>query len=237
MSPALEATRLRAGYGAAEIVHGVDLTLSAGEMLTLIGPNGAGKSTLLKALAGAAQVMGGRVALMGRDVTGADAAGIAAAGAAYVPQERNIFRSLTVEENLGIGGWLAGRQLPARRAQVLRLLPELAGFSRRIAGRLSGGERQTLAGGMALMVEPRVLLVDEPTAGLSPALVGRLLELLRRLADEGLGVLIVEQNARAALARADRAMVLVDGQVAASGTAAEIEAAPDLGALFLGRAA
>lgn len=237
MSPALEARGLRAGYGAAEIVHGVDLTLAAGEMLTLIGPNGAGKSTLLKALAGAARVMGGSVTLMGRDVTGTDAAGIAAAGAAYVPQERNIFRSLTVEENLGIGGWLAGRALAARRAQVLRLLPELEGFMRRIAGRLSGGERQTLAVGMALMVEPKVLLVDEPTAGLSPALVGRLLELLRRLADEGLGVLIVEQNARAALARADRAMVLVDGQVAARGRAAEIEAAPDLGALFLGRAA
>ncbi|MDT8344047.1 MAG: ATP-binding cassette domain-containing protein, partial [Thermohalobaculum sp.] len=159
MSPVLEARGLRAGYGAVEIVHGVDLTLAAGEMLTLIGPNGAGKSTLLKALAGAAGVMGGSVTLMGRDVTGTDAAGIAAAGAAYVPQERNIFRSLTVEENLGIGGWLAGHELARRRAQVLRLLPELDGFLRRIAGRLSGGERQTLAVGMALMVEPKVLLM------------------------------------------------------------------------------
>lgn len=237
MSPALQASGLRAGYGAIEVVHGVDLTLLAGEVLVLIGPNGAGKSTVLKALAGAAQVIDGRVTLLGQDVTGTDAAGISAAGAAYVPQERNIFRSLTVEENLGIGGWLAGPALTARRAQVLRLLPELAGFSRRIAGRLSGGERQTLAVGMALMADPKVLLVDEPTAGLSPALVGRLLDLLRRLADEGLGVLIVEQNARAALARADRAMVLVDGQVMAEGRAAEIAASPDLGALFLGRAA
>jgi branched-chain amino acid transport system ATP-binding protein/neutral amino acid transport system ATP-binding protein len=233
----LRVTGLRAGYGAAEVVHGVDLHVAAGEMVAVLGPNGAGKSTMLKAIAGAAPVTGGEVVVDGTNVAGAGAATIAARGAAYVPQERNIFRSLTVRENLDLGGWLVRGEIAARRAAVLDLLPELRRLTGRVAGRLSGGERQVLAVGMALMVSPRLLLVDEPTAGLSPALVGRLLALLRRLAEGGIAVLLVEQNARAAIGCSDRAMILVDGRIAFSGGTDELLAAPDLGALFLGAAA
>ena len=228
---------LEAGYGRVQIVHGIDLAVAAGEILALLGPNGAGKSTLLKAIAGVAPVTGGSVVLLDHDVAGHDAAAIAAAGAAYVPQERNTFRTLDVAANLELGGWLVRRRLAERRAAVLDLLPELKGLMGRTAGRLSGGERQILAVGMALMVAPKVLLVDEPTAGLAPTLVGRLLDLLRRLAESGLAVLLVEQNARAALAKSDRALIMVDGLEVFSGSAAELLAAPDLGDLFLGRAA
>ena len=228
---------LEAGYGRVQIVHGIDLAVAAGEILALLGPNGAGKSTLLKAIAGVAPVTAGNVVLLGHDVAGRDAAAIAAAGAAYVPQERNIFRTLDVAANLELGGWLVRDRLAERRAAVLDLLPELKGLMGRTAGRLSGGERQILAVGMALMVAPKVLLVDEPTAGLAPTLVGRLLDLLRRLAESGLAVLLVEQNARAALAKSDRALIMVDGLEVFSGSAAELLAAPDLGDLFLGRAA
>lgn len=233
----LRVTGLRAGYGAAEVVHGVDLHVAAGEMVAVLGPNGAGKSTMLKAIAGAAPVTGGEVVVDGTNVAGADAATIAARGAAYVPQERNIFRSLTVRENLDLGGWLVRGEIASRRAAVLDLLPELRRLTGRVAGRLSGGERQVLAVGMALMVSPRLLLVDEPTAGLSPALVGRLLALLRRLAESGIAVLLVEQNARAAIGCSDRAMILVDGRIVFSGGTDALLAAPDLGALFLGVAA
>ena len=228
---------LEAGYGRVQIVHGIDFAVAAGEILALLGPNGAGKSTLLKAIAGVAPVTAGNVVLLGHDVAGRDAAAIAAAGAAYVPQERNIFRTLDVAANLELGGWLVRDRLAERRAAVLDLLPELKGLMGRTAGRLSGGGRQILAVGMALMVTPKVLLVDEPTAGLAPTLVGRLLDLLRRLAESGLAVLLVEQNARAALAKSDRALIMVDGLEVFSGSAAELLAAPDLGDLFLGRAA
>jgi ABC-type branched-subunit amino acid transport system ATPase component len=233
----LEVQGLQAGYGQVQIVHGVDLGVAAGEILALLGPNGAGKSTLLKAIAGVAPVTGGRVVMLGQDVAGHDAAMIAAAGAAYVPQERNIFRTLNVAANLELGGWLVRGRLAERQAAVLDLLPELKKLMGRTAGRLSGGERQILAVGMALMVAPKVLLVDEPTAGLAPSLVGRLLDLLRRLAESGLAVLLVEQNARAALAKSDRALIMVDGKEVFSGSAVELLAAPDLGDLFLGRAA
>ena len=233
----LELQGLVAGYGQVQIVHGIDLAVAAGEILALLGPNGAGKSTLLKAIAGVAPVTGGRVVLLGHDVAGHDAAMIAAAGAAYVPQERNIFRTLDVAANLELGGWLVRSRLAERQAAVLDLLPELNKLMGRTAGRLSGGERQILAVGMALMVAPKVLLVDEPTAGLAPSLVGRLLDLLRRLAESGLAVLLVEQNARAALAKSDRALIMVDGLEVYAGSAAELLATPDLGDLFLGRAA
>jgi len=233
----LEVQGLQAGYGEVQIVHGIDFGVAAGEILALLGPNGAGKSTLLKAIAGVAPVTGGRVVLLGQDVAGHDAAMIAAAGAAYVPQERNIFRTLDVAANLELGGWLVRSRLAERQTAVLDLLPELKKLMGRTAGRLSGGERQILAVGMALMVAPKVLLVDEPTAGLAPSLVGRLLDLLRRLAESGLAVLLVEQNARAALAKSDRALIMVDGLEVYSGSAAELLATPDLGDLFLGRAA
>lgn len=226
----------RAGYGRSPVVHGIDLDVAAGEMVALIGPNGAGKSTLLKAVAGLAATLGGSLSLDGNDLNGFDAAARARAGAVFLPQERNIFRALTVAENLAASAWGA-RDLAARRAAVMSALPDLQALLPRRAGRLSGGQRQLVALGMTLMARPRVLLADEPTAGLAPRLVGEMLALLRRLAQTGIGVLLVEQNARAALAHADRAIVLVDGRAVRSGPAAALGREPDFGALFFGEAA
>lgn len=228
---------LRAGYGGGDIVHGVDLEVAPGEMVALVGPNGAGKSTLLKSIAGVAKVTGGTLTLDGTDLVPLPPAGRAQAGAVFMPQERNVFRTLTVAENLQVSAW--GRKDIARRQEeVTTLLPTMSAYMHKRAGGLSGGQRQMVGLGMALMARPRVLLVDEPTAGLSPLLVGEMLDVLRQLAAvAALGILIVEQNARAALERADRALVLVDGRVVRSGSAAALAQEPDFGALFFGEAA
>lgn len=228
---------LRTGYGDQEIVHALDLDLSAAEVAVIIGPNGAGKSTALKAIAGMAKVFGGQVLVAGRDVTGQMPSTIASAGAAFVPQERNVFPSLTVAENLAIGGWLKRRDR-RRRTEMLELFPELQPKLKTPAGLLSGGQRQMVAVAMALMVEPKLLLLDEPTAGLSPALVEGMLALVKRLAVEaGVAALIVEQNAQQALRAADRGYILVDGVLVRSGQAAELLSDPGTGVLFLGEAA
>jgi ABC-type branched-subunit amino acid transport system ATPase component len=228
---------LRAGYGGGDIVHGVNLELAPGEMVALVGPNGAGKSTLLKAIAGVANVTGGFLELDGQNLIPLPAAGRARAGAVFMPQERNVFRTLTVSENLSVSAW-GHRDIAARRDQVLTLLPTIRDYLTKRAGGLSGGQRQMVGLGMALMARPRALLVDEPTAGLSPLLVGDMLDTLRQLAaSASLGILIVEQNARAALQRADRALVLVDGRVVREGDAAALADEPDFGALFFGHAA
>ncbi len=221
---------LAAGYGGREVVSDVALTVDRAEFVALLGPNGAGKSTLLGALAGLLKPLRGRVALDGRDVTGLDPAALAAAGAALVPQRRNVFRTLSVAENLAIGAWPDRRRASGRRAEVMALFPALEAALPRPAGLLSGGQRQMLALGMALMAGPRLLLLDEPTAGLAPALVE---EALRA----GVAALVVEQNAREALRHGDRALVLAAGRVVREGAAAELLAAPDLGALFLAGAA
>jgi len=228
---------LRAGCGGGDIVHGVDLAVAPGEMVALVGPNGAGKSTLLKAIAGVAKVTGGTLTLDERNLIPLTPAARAQAGAVFMPQDRNVFRTLTVTENLSVSAW-GCRDIAQRRAEVTSLLPTMRPYMHKRAGGLSGGQRQMVALGMALMARPRVLLVDEPTAGLSPLLVGEMLDVLRELAAAAaLGILIVEQNARAALERADRALVLVDGRVVRSGSAAVLAQEPDFGALFFGEAA
>lgn len=228
-------TRVEAGYGGDPIVRGVDLTLTAGETVALVGPNGAGKSTLLKAVAGVAKVMDGTVTLDGRDLVRLNPAERAEAGAVYLPQDKNIFRTLSVAENLAASAWGA-KDIARRKERVAELLPVVRGIMRQRAGGLSGGQRQTVALAMALMAEPKVLLVDEPTAGLAPNLVGEMLDMLVGLAKSGLALLIVEQNARAALERADRALVLVDGKVVRAGPASDLAATEDFGALFFGEA-
>jgi ABC-type branched-subunit amino acid transport system ATPase component len=228
---------LRAGYGGGDIVHGVNLELAAGEMIALVGPNGAGKSTLLKSIAGVANVTGGVLELGGKNLIPLQPSGRAQAGAVFMPQERNVFRTLSVSENLAVSAW-GHRDIAARREEVLTLLPTIRGYLHKRAGGLSGGQRQMVGLGMTLMARPRVLLVDEPTAGLSPLLVGEMLDTLGQLAGSArLGILIVEQNARAALQRADRALVLVDGRVVREGDAAVLAKEPDFGALFFGEAA
>lgn len=228
---------LKAGYGSSTIVHHVDLEVARGEMVALVGPNGAGKSTLLKSIAGVAKVMGGTLTLDGQDLVPLSPAGRAQAGAVFMPQERNVFRTLTVAENLNVSAW-GHRDVAARREEVTALLPTLRDYMHKRAGGLSGGQRQMVGLAMALMARPKVLLVDEPTAGLSPLLVGEMLDILRQLAGTAdLGILIVEQNARAALQRANRALVLVDGRVVRQGDAAALADEPDFGALFFGEAA
>lgn len=233
----LTITGLAAGYGGRAIISGVSLQVATGELVALLGPNGAGKSTLLAAIAGTIRPLAGQVHLDGREVTGMDPAQLAACGVALVPQRRNVFRTLSVAENLAVGGWLAPREARRRRDEVVALFPALGQALPRAAGLLSGGQRQMLALGMAMMAGPRLLLLDEPTAGLSPMLVEETLTAIARLREAGIGALLVEQNAREALRHTDRALVLAGGSVARSGTAAQLLAEPDLGALFLGTAA
>lgn len=230
---------LTAGYGAAPIVAGVSLTVGPGEIVAIIGPNGAGKSTFLKALAGVIRSVRGRVTLAGTDITHLRTDELARAGVGYVPQANDVFDALTVLENLEMGGYLLDRAtLTARRAEVLDIFPALKPMLARGAAKLSGGERKMLAIGRALMLTPRVLILDEPTAGLAPQLAAMLLhDHVRRLAKAGAAVLLVEQRATAALEIADWAYVLVSGSVHLAGPAAELLARADIGEVFLGRSA
>jgi len=186
--PLLEVRDLVAGYGDSDILRGLSLHVDRGELVAVIGPNGAGKSTLLKALAGLVHPRAGRIALHGSDITGAGTRRIVASGLCYVPQEANVFPSLSVWENLTIGGWTAPRALNERARAVMELFPVLAERRRARAGTLSGGERQMLAMAMALMVEPRLLLLDEPSAGLAPALQTAKPDVIEPLKDAGKGV-------------------------------------------------
>jgi ABC-type branched-subunit amino acid transport system ATPase component len=231
----LEVRDLVAGYRGLPIVHGVDLDLEAGELVAVVGPNGAGKSTLIKALFGLSEVMRGEVRLAGRSIAGERASRIVARGMAYVPQVQNIFPSLTVRENLEMGGYLAPHQIEERLAAVVAMFPDLGAAMRRRAGELSGGQRNMLALARALMTEPKVMLLDEPTAGLSPMFADRVWEHVRRVAAHGVAVLVVEQNARRALLTAQRGYVMVNGRVAFSGDGAALVDNPDVVASYLGR--
>jgi branched-chain amino acid transport system ATP-binding protein len=224
------------GYGAAdEILKGIDVDLAPRRMAAIVGPNGAGKSTLLKAIAGLIRPKAGRVTLDGEAITGLPPRAIAARGIAFVPQEANIFPSLTVRENLEMGGYLEPRAVVNRRVDgLMTRFPVLAEKRRRAARTLSGGQRQILAMGMALMVEPRLLLLDEPSAGLSPKAAESLFDGIAAIHAEGTAILMVEQNALEALAIAEEGIVLVDGRVARTGEATALAADPEVRRLFLG---
>ena len=231
----LAATGVVAGYlRDLPIVHGVSLEVQAGEILVVLGPNGAGKSTLVKALAGVVATFGGTVQLAGTDITGLPAHRLAASGLGYVPQNGNVFTSLTVDENLRIGGYLLRGQLKMRLDAAYARFPDLAERRRHAGDALSGGQRQMLAIARALMTAPRLLLLDEPSAGLSPLMVRQVFAEIRRIADSGIAVLIVEQNVKAGLAVADRGLVLVNGRVAHAGEASLLAHDPALARLYLG---
>jgi branched-chain amino acid transport system ATP-binding protein len=217
----LEVTNLCAGYDKLRVLHDVDLSVSDGRLLAVIGANGAGKSTLLRALSGLIRPTG-RIMLGGRDVTGLSAEKVAAAGLAHVPENRLVFPSLTVSDNLALGGWTrrrAATTTAARRAQVLELFPPLAVRLNQPAGTLSGGEQQMLAIGRGLMAEPRLLVLDEPSLGLAPRLVGQIFAALAQLKREHrLAIVLVEQNARAAFRVADQVAVMDRGRIVTTGT-------------------
>jgi ABC-type branched-subunit amino acid transport system ATPase component len=228
-----------AGYGAAAIVSGVSISVGPGEVVSVIGPNGAGKSTLLKAVAGRLPVMTGTVTFKDRNVTNWRGHLLARLGLGFVPQAKDVFDTLTVTENLEMGGYLLTKpQLAARLDKVMSAFPALADMRSRTASKLSGGERKMLAVARVLMLEPAVLILDEPTSNLAPELSRSVLrDQVRRLADSGTAVLLVEQKAFEALSVSDWAYVLVAGRVEIAGPASEILARPDIREVFLGQSA
>ncbi len=224
-----------AGYGAAdEILKGVDFRITPGEIACIIGPNGAGKSTLLKVISGLLRPKSGSVMIDGQEITGRLPRDIARAGLAYVPQEHNIFPTMSVRENLEMGGYVEPAAAPARIEQVFQRFPVLAAKRRHAARTLSGGERQMLAMAMALMVEPKILLLDEPSAGLSPLAAEKLFDAIIEINRAGLSIGIVEQNANEALAISHSGCILVDGRNSRTGEAKVLAADPDIRRLFLG---
>lgn len=234
--PVLQASGIFAGYRPdLMILHGVSARVDPGEIVTIIGPNGAGKSTLIKAIAGLVTVSDGRVTIAGRDTTNTPAYRLAGAGVAYVPQTANVFTTLTIQENLVVGGAALSRAQARRHMdRILTLYPLLADRRGEKAGVLSGGQRQILAIGRALLTDPQVLLLDEPTAGLSPKAAQELFEVVRGVVAGGAGVLMIEQNAKAALRVSDRGYVLAEGQNRIDGIAADLLENPEIGAIFLG---
>ena len=232
--PVLELDRVTGGYGGAEIIHDVSITLGRGEIVTLIGPNGAGKSSVMNAVLGILAIGGGRVLLRGDDVTGTPPERVVRMGLSYVPQTANVFPNLTVNENLEMGAYIRSDDFRPRMEEMYALFPPLVERRRDPAGSLSGGQRQMVAIAKALMVDPLVLLLDEPTAGLSPRFRGEIFDVVRRINTGGTPILMVEQNARQALGIADRGYVLVDGRNRMDGTGAGLLADPDVGAMFLG---
>lgn len=235
--PLLRASDITAGYGAVPVIRGVSVAAVPGEVALVIGPNGAGKSTLVKAINGELGLLGGTVTLSGTDISLLTEDQRAARGLGYVPQARDVFASLTVTENLQMGGYRLDREEVAERTtEIFDRFPALQRLRKRTAGTLSGGERKLLAIARALIARPAVLMLDEPTANLAPAVARRVLdEVIGGLAAGGTAVLLIEQRIALALDLATQVYVLVDGTPRFTGTAAEFRALPDTGAVFFSR--
>ena len=232
--PLLAADNLIAGYGPVDILHGVSLRVEPGEFVTIIGPNGSGKSTLLKALFGLVSLRSGTVTFDGQDIAGGPPERLPRRGLGYVPQAANVFAALTVAENLEMGAFIRKTGIAGRIKEMYELFPDLAEHRRRRAGNLSGGQRQMLALARALMLDPKLLLLDEPSAGLSPALMETVFGQIKRIQEQGVAAVIVEQNAREALGISQRAYVLADGSNRLENTAAELLHDPEVVRLYLG---
>ncbi|MGR3540790.1 MAG: ABC transporter ATP-binding protein [Hasllibacter sp.] len=222
------------GYGAADILHDCTIGTKPGEIAVIVGPNGAGKSTAMKAVFGMLPLREGSVTLNGKDITALTPQARVAEGMAFVPQVNNVFRALTVEENLEMGAFLREGDIRATIEQVYELFPILRDKRRQPAGELSGGQRQQVAVGRALMTQPSVLMLDEPTAGVSPIVMDELFDRIIEVARTGISILMVEQNARQALEIADRGYVLVQGRNRYTDTGAALLADPDVRRSFLG---
>lgn len=233
----LEVRDLSVSYGAIRAVRGISFSLGRGELVSLLGANGAGKSSTIKCIAGALRASGGAITLEGRDITAASPEQVVRAGLATVPETRDVFPDLTVAENLMLGAYIHRQDQAGNRDNLERmhaLFPRLSERSNQAAGTLSGGEQQMLVIARALMSRPSVLLLDEPSLGLAPAIVELIFEMIETLKKSGLTILLVEQNVNQALAVADRAYVMRLGSIVASGTADEIRSTSDLSAHYLG---
>ena len=223
-----------AGYGGAPILSGVDIAIEQSDIGVIVGPNGAGKSTTLKAIFGLLKVTSGSIRFAGDEVTNSLPDRLVPMGLSYVPQEKNVFTSLTVEENLEMGAFTRKDDFSDTIDWVYGMFPVLREKRRQPAGELSGGQRQMVAMGRALMSQPRLLMLDEPSAGLSPRYVLEIFEQIVKVNKAGVGILMVEQNARQALALASKGFVLANGQNRFTGTGAELLADPEVAQSFLG---
>ena len=230
----LAAEAMTGGYGAADILHACTLTVDRGEIAVIVGPNGAGKSTAMKAVFGMLPLRSGQVRLEGRDITRLSPQERVRAGMGFVPQVRNVFVSMSVEENLEMGAFIRDDDFHDTMEQVFALFPILKTKRRQPAGELSGGQRQQVAVGRALMTKPSLLMLDEPTAGVSPIVMDELFDKILEVAATGLAILMVEQNARQALAIADRGYVLVQGRNRFTDTGEALLADPEVRRTFLG---
>ncbi len=234
MTAVLELDDVVGGYGETQILHGVSLKVEPGEIVAIIGPNGAGKSTAMKAVFGLLRLTGGSVRLAGEDITNTSPDQVVKKGVCYVPQTSNIFPTLTVHENLEMGAYVRNDDIGPRLGEIYDMFPDLGPKKNQPAGTLSGGQRQMVAMGKALMLEPEILLVDEPTAGLSPKIRGEIFKIVKTINASGTPILMVEQNAKQALSIAARGYILVDGRNRLEDTGANLLANEEVGKMFLG---
>lgn len=232
--PFLIGEEMTGGYGGADILHGCTLAVERGEIAVIVGPNGAGKSTAMKAVFGMLNIHTGRVVLDGEDITALSPQARVAKGMGFVPQVNNIFSTMTVEENLEMGAFLRRDDFSETMEEVFHLFPILREKRHQHAGELSGGQRQQVAVGRALMTKPKLLMLDEPTAGVSPIVMDELFDRIIEVARTGISILMVEQNARQALEIADKGYVLVQGRNAYTDTGKALLADPEVRRTFLG---
>jgi branched-chain amino acid transport system ATP-binding protein len=231
----LEISNLRAGYGPAEILRGIDLTVRRGEIVAVLGANGVGKTTLNRAISGVIKVRGGTIRFQDENIAGLSPAAIVARGLIHVPEGRRIFPNMSVRENLIMGSYARAKKNRVRNLErVFATFPRLLERTRQAAGTLSGGEQQMLAIGRGMMAEPQLLILDEPSLGLSPLLVEEMFALIGRINAEGLAVMLVEQNVMQSLALAHRAYIIEQGEIVLSGAAAALAADPALQKAYLG---
>ena len=232
--PVLSIENLSGGYGEADILHGISLEINTGEIVVVIGPNGAGKSTAMKAVFGLLRLSGGSVHLAGEEITNMDPAQVVNKGVCYVPQTNNVFPTLTVQENLEMGAYIRKDDFRPRLQEIYEMFPPLAEKKKQAAGELSGGQRQMVAMGKALMLDPTILMLDEPTAGLSPIYRNEIFQIIRQINASGVPILMVEQNAKQSLAIANRGYVLVDGRNRTTGKGIDLLNDPEIARMFLG---
>jgi len=225
---------IESGYGDMQVLHGIDLDVEPGEIVTIIGPNGAGKSTLMKTIFGLLKPTKGRIEFEGREITGLSADRVVRLGLAYVPQVENVFPSLTVRENLEMGAFIAARVPRERLDRIYELFPPLMTRKRMRVGRMSGGERQMVAMGRALVLDPRLLMLDEPSAALAPNLTATIFERILAINETGTAILIVEQNAKESLRLSHRGCVLAAGVKCFEDSGPAILANENIGRLYLG---